>query len=106
MSENIDDLRLPPGVIAKILKDALPDGAMVSKVGRCVLIFTRTVQDARIAIARAAAVFILNMTTYANDYATSRKRKTVTADDVIHAVNVLECEQVEKPVSYRERQGK
>ncbi|VDN41197.1 unnamed protein product [Gongylonema pulchrum] len=55
-------------------------------------------QDARTAIARAAAVFILHASTYAQECALSNKRKTVTAMDVLNAIRVLECEELEKTV--------
>ncbi|VDM10956.1 unnamed protein product [Wuchereria bancrofti] len=80
-----EDLRLPQTVIGRLVKDALPPGVIISK-------------DARIAIARAAAVFILHAATYAQECAVSNKRKTVTAVDVLNAVRVLECEELEKPV--------
>ncbi|VIO99972.1 DNA polymerase epsilon p17 subunit, putative [Brugia malayi] len=80
-----EDLRLPQTVIGRLVKDALPPGVIISK-------------DARIAIARAATVFILHAATYAQECAVSNKRKTVTALDVLNAVRVLECEELEKPV--------
>ncbi|VDO46488.1 DNA polymerase epsilon p17 subunit, putative [Brugia malayi] len=80
-----EDLRLPQTVIGRLVKDALPPGVIISK-------------DARTAIARAAAVFILHAATYAQECAVSSKHKTVTAVDVLNAVRVLECEELEKPV--------
>ncbi|VDN84362.1 unnamed protein product [Brugia pahangi] len=80
-----EDLRLPQTVIGRLVKDALPPDVIISK-------------DVRIAIARAAAVFILHAATYAQECAVSNKRKTVTALDVLNAVRVLECEELEKPV--------
>ncbi|VDK68679.1 unnamed protein product [Onchocerca ochengi] len=80
-----EDLRLPQTVIGRLVKEALPSGVIISK-------------DARTAIARAAAVFILHAATYAQECAVSNKRKTVTAVDVLNAVRVLECEELEKPV--------
>uniref|UniRef100_A0A1I7XKN0 DNA polymerase epsilon subunit 3 n=1 Tax=Heterorhabditis bacteriophora TaxID=37862 RepID=A0A1I7XKN0_HETBA len=128
----VEDLRLPATVIARIVKDALPAGAAVSKVYikhfknivlASILLFyflSRYKHDrndicdflntndyllnyflfkeARTSIARAAAVFILNLTTYANDYAGAKKRKTVTAEDVYQAVRVIECDHIEKPL--------
>ncbi|CAG9535716.1 unnamed protein product [Cercopithifilaria johnstoni] len=80
-----EDLRLPQTVIGRLVKEALPPGVIISK-------------DARTAIARSAAVFILHAATYAQECAVSNKRKTVTAVDVLNAVRVLECEELEKPV--------
>ncbi|GMT33957.1 hypothetical protein PFISCL1PPCAC_25254 [Pristionchus fissidentatus] len=81
----VEDLRLPAAVIARIVKDALPPNAAVSK-------------EAKTALARAAAVFILNVTTAANEYADGNKRKTIAATDIYHAIKVLDCEQLEKPL--------
>ncbi|KAI1719776.1 DNA polymerase epsilon subunit 3 [Ditylenchus destructor] len=76
--DNIEDLRLPQAVIGRLIKEALPAGVSVSK-------------EAKTAIARSAAIFVLHATTYANE-------KNVTAEDVIHAIKVLECEELEAPL--------
>ncbi|CAI4233059.1 unnamed protein product [Auanema sp. JU1783] len=87
MSQNnkVEDLRLPLSVIGRIVKDALPSNASLSK-------------DARIAISRAAAVFVVHLTNYANDYASAKKRKTLTAEDVMQAIKLVDCENIEKPL--------
>ncbi|PAV62828.1 hypothetical protein WR25_17849 [Diploscapter pachys] len=36
MTENVDDLRLPPAVVSKIMKESLPPGTMVSKLKEAV----------------------------------------------------------------------
>jgi len=82
---NIDDLRLPQAVVARIAKEALPSNVAVSK-------------EARIAIARAASVFILHATNFANEAAVNAKRKTITAPDILYAVKQLECDELEQPV--------
>ncbi|KHN80870.1 DNA polymerase epsilon subunit 3 [Toxocara canis] len=80
-----EELRLPQTVISRLVKDALPPGVIVSK-------------EARTAIARAAAVFILHASTYAQDCAVSNRRKTVTAADVLSAMRTLECDDLIEPV--------
>lgn len=50
MVDNIQDLNLPNSVVARIIKEALPDGINVAK-------------EARTAIARAASVFGKRMPT-------------------------------------------
>uniref|UniRef100_A0A0M3IKB4 DNA polymerase epsilon subunit 3 n=1 Tax=Ascaris lumbricoides TaxID=6252 RepID=A0A0M3IKB4_ASCLU len=88
MSSSFDaaeELRLPQTVVSRLVKDALPPGVIVSK-------------EARTAISRAAAVFILHASTYAQDCAVSNKRKTVTAADVLSAMRVLECDDLIEPV--------
>ncbi|VDK51583.1 unnamed protein product [Anisakis simplex] len=84
-SDAIEELRLPQTVISRLVKDALPPGIIVSK-------------EARTAIARAASVFILHASTYAQDCAVANKRKTVTAADVLSAMKTLECDDLIKPV--------
>uniref|UniRef100_A0A915DSL3 DNA polymerase epsilon subunit 3 n=1 Tax=Ditylenchus dipsaci TaxID=166011 RepID=A0A915DSL3_9BILA len=83
--DNVEDLKLPQAVITRLVKEALPPGVNVSK-------------EARTAIARSAAIFVLHTTTYANEYALAHKRKNVTAEDVFHAIKILECEELEKPL--------
>uniref|UniRef100_A0A915A7M8 DNA polymerase epsilon subunit 3 n=1 Tax=Parascaris univalens TaxID=6257 RepID=A0A915A7M8_PARUN len=88
MSSSFDaaeELRLPQTVVSRLVKDALPPGVIVSK-------------EARTAISRAAAVFILHASTYAQDCAVSNKRKTVTAADVLSAMRVLECDDLIEPI--------
>jgi len=80
-----EDLRLPQAVIARIIKEALPENVSVSK-------------ECKTAIARSAAVFILHTTNFANENAIQSKRKTITASDVLHAVRMLECDELEQPV--------
>uniref|UniRef100_A0A183CBD9 DNA polymerase epsilon subunit 3 n=1 Tax=Globodera pallida TaxID=36090 RepID=A0A183CBD9_GLOPA len=69
----------------RIIKEALPEGVTVSK-------------EAKNAIARSAAIFILHATSLANDNAQSKKRKNLTADDILYAIHQLECDELEKPV--------
>uniref|UniRef100_A0A915NEZ1 DNA polymerase epsilon subunit 3 n=1 Tax=Meloidogyne floridensis TaxID=298350 RepID=A0A915NEZ1_9BILA len=54
--------------------------------------------EAKNAIARSAAIFILHATSLANDNAHSKKRKNVTAEDVLYAVRQLECSELESPI--------
>ncbi|VDD93022.1 unnamed protein product [Enterobius vermicularis] len=54
--------------------------------------------EARAAIARAASVFILYASSYAQECAVGNKRTTVTAADVITAISKLECDDLEKPL--------
>ncbi|KAK0404111.1 hypothetical protein QR680_017295 [Steinernema hermaphroditum] len=73
-----EDLRLPMAVITRIAKEAMPSGTALGK-------------DARTALARSAAVFILNVTTFANENAAKGKRKMINGNDVLAAVKALEC---------------
>jgi DNA polymerase epsilon subunit 3 len=85
MAERPEDLNLPNSVIAKIIKDALPDGVNVSK-------------DARLAISKAASVFVLYSTSCANNFATQNKRKMISAQDVFEAMKEMEFEQFIEPL--------
>uniref|UniRef100_A0A914LMS3 DNA polymerase epsilon subunit 3 n=2 Tax=Meloidogyne incognita group TaxID=654580 RepID=A0A914LMS3_MELIC len=85
MEVTSDDLKFPKAIVARIIKDALPENAIVSN-------------EAKNAIARSAAIFILHATSLANDNAHSKKRKNVTAEDVLYAVRQLECSELESPV--------
>lgn len=85
MAEKLEDLNLPISVIARLIKDALPEGTIVSK-------------EARTAIARAASVFVLYLTSSANNVAIKGKRKTISGEDVFQAVVDTEFEMFEEPL--------
>lgn len=85
MAEKLEDLNLPISVITRLIKDALPDGTIVSK-------------EARTAIARAASVFVLYLTSSSNNVAFKSKRKTISGDDVFQAVIDTEFEMFEEPL--------
>ncbi|XP_065316135.1 DNA polymerase epsilon subunit 3-like isoform X2 [Gordionus sp. m RMFG-2023] len=76
MAERPEDLNLPSTVVSRIIKESLPDGVTISK-------------EARIAISKAASVFILYASSTANSYATEAKRKTLTANDVLCAIEEM-----------------
>lgn len=85
MEVSPDDLKLPGAVIARLIKDSLPEGVNVSK-------------EAKTAIGRAAAIFILHATTFASENARLKNRKNVSAEDVLTALKSLECEELGRPV--------
>lgn len=87
MAEKLEDLNLPISVISRLIKDALPDGTIVSK-------------EARTAIARAASVFVLYLTSTSNNVALKSKqsRKTISGDDVFQAVIDTDFEMFEEPL--------
>ncbi|XP_031570618.1 DNA polymerase epsilon subunit 3-like [Actinia tenebrosa] len=80
MAEKAEDLNLPNAVIARLVKDVLPDGVNIAK-------------EARSAIGKAASVFVLYATSCANNIAISGKRKTLTAADVLQALEEMEFEE-------------
>jgi len=85
MAERPEDLNLPNAVVTRIIKDAIPDGVAVSK-------------EARMAISKAASVFVLYATSCSNNFALKNKRKTINAADVMSAMEDMEFEQFIEPL--------
>lgn len=85
MAERPEDLNLPTAVITRIIKDAIPDGVNVSK-------------EARLAISKAASVFVLYATSCSNNFALKGKRKTISANDVLSALEDMEFDQFVDPL--------
>ena len=79
MAEKPEDLNLPNSVIARIIKEALPEGVIISK-------------ESRSAISKAASVFVLYCTSCANNYALQQKRKTLKEVDVLAALEEMDFE--------------
>jgi len=78
-NEATEDLNLPLSVVNRLIKDALPPGHMVAK-------------DARLAIARAASVFVLYCTHHASAQAVDQSRKTLKDIDVFHGLKEMELD--------------
>jgi DNA polymerase epsilon subunit 3 len=98
MAERPEDLNLPNAVINKIIKEALPDNVNISK-------------DARLAISKAASVFVLYSTSCANNFAMQHKRKTITGQDVLDAMKEMEFERFVEPLkrsleAYKEQRSR
>ncbi|XP_060079076.1 DNA polymerase epsilon subunit 3-like [Ylistrum balloti] len=87
MAERPEDLNLPNAVVTRIIKDAIPDGVNVSK-------------EARLAISKAASVFVLYATSCSNNFALKGKRKTITAQDVMSAMDDMEFEHFVEPLQH------
>lgn len=85
MAERPEDLNLPAAVVARLMKDALPEGCNVSK-------------EARQAVCRAASVFVLYLTSQSNTLAQQSKRKTVNGADVIAALTEMDFEEFSDPL--------
>ena len=75
-TEKDKEFEVPLSAINKILKAALPEGAVCTK-------------DAKSAFSKAAGIFVLYITACANDIAKSSKRQTITAQDITTALNEL-----------------
>ncbi|KAK3088267.1 hypothetical protein FSP39_016837 [Pinctada imbricata] len=85
MAERPEDLNLPNAVVTRIIKDAIPENVNISK-------------EARLAISKAASVFVLYATSCSNNFAVKSKRKTINAQDVINAMEDMEFEQFMEPL--------
>lgn len=86
MAEKLEDLNLPNASVAKIIKEAIPDSVNIGK-------------EARTALARAAAVFVLYISSHASQEAQKANRKTMVAQDVMDALSNLEFEQFIEPLN-------
>ncbi|XP_034946768.1 DNA polymerase epsilon subunit 3 [Chelonus insularis] len=86
MAEKLEDLNLPNAVVTRIIKEALPDGVTVGK-------------EARVAVAKAASIFILYLTTSANTLAKKANRKTITGQDVLQAMEEIEFDRFINPLN-------
>ncbi|XP_022206781.2 LOW QUALITY PROTEIN: DNA polymerase epsilon subunit 3 [Nilaparvata lugens] len=73
MAEKLEDLNLPNTIVTRLIKDALPDNVNVSK-------------EARMAVAKAASVFVLYLTNSSNVVAMAANRKTINANDVLQGL--------------------
>lgn len=85
MAEKLEDSNLPHSVIQKIIKDALPENINLGK-------------DVKNAMARAAAMFILYITSHSTQIAQKVNRKTITPQDIYDALEETEFGQLVEPL--------
>lgn len=85
MAEKLEDFNLPNSVVQRIIKEAINDNVNIGK-------------DARIALARAAAVFVLYITSHSSQMAQRVNRKTLIAQDVFDALKNLEFDELVEPL--------
>lgn len=85
MAERLEDLNLPVTAITRIAKEVLPANVIVSK-------------EAKTALARAASVFILYVSNQATTIATSRNKKTISAQDVLEALSQVDFDCLIEPL--------
>ncbi|KAG2205523.1 hypothetical protein INT47_005897 [Mucor saturninus] len=79
MSSTIEDNELPKANVTRVLKTALPPGTALQK-------------DAKLAVSKAATVFINYLSSVANDVAKGANHKTISAPDVFKALEIVELE--------------
>lgn len=77
MAECLDDLNLPTTIIARLIKDALPNGVSVTG-------------EAKAAIARAASVFVLYLTNMSNSVAKKNSRKRIYPKDIFDSLKEVD----------------
>jgi len=85
MVEKIQDLNLPTTVVTRLIKDALPDGINIAK-------------EARIAISKAASVFIIYLSSSAITEAKKSKLRTITPQNIFDALDEIEFESFIEPL--------
>jgi len=80
MSKADIGLELPLAPISRLAKNELPDNIQISK-------------EVKASFAKSAGVFILYLTNQANQFCQKAKRSTISADDVLAAVQELEFDE-------------
>eukprot|EP00808_Paulinella_micropora_P030864 g70852.t1 len=76
---------LPQATVVKIAKKSLPEDAQIGK-------------EAKVTFARAAGLFVLYLAHTANDIAKTAKRSTISAKDVLEAVEEIEFDEFLDPL--------
>uniref|UniRef100_A0A7S0DPR1 Transcription factor CBF/NF-Y/archaeal histone domain-containing protein n=1 Tax=Amorphochlora amoebiformis TaxID=1561963 RepID=A0A7S0DPR1_9EUKA len=74
-----EHLEMPLATITKIIKNALPSNTQVAK-------------DVKGLFSKAAGIFILYLSTHANEICQKRQKNTISAQDVLAAVKEIEME--------------
>mmetsp|Transcript_26644 Transcript_26644/g.52503 ORF Transcript_26644/g.52503 Transcript_26644/m.52503 type:complete len:218 (+) Transcript_26644:24-677(+) len=87
---------LPMASVSRIMKAAIPKNIQVAK-------------EVKQSFAKAAGLFILYLTSTANDFCKQARRQTVSATDVLNAVEELEFDEFLEPLqqflsAYRKQQ--
>ncbi|KAJ1503562.1 DNA polymerase epsilon subunit 3 [Coelomomyces lativittatus] len=77
---SIDDVGLPKSQIMKIFKDAVPPNTMIQK-------------EARHALGHVTVTFINYLIATATEITTKAKKKTLTANDILAAMEIIEMKE-------------
>jgi len=96
ISEGIEEFELPKSLVTRIAKSALPENAKMSK-------------DVSLSIVKASTVFINYLAASAHDVAAQKQHKSISASDVLKALELLELGDMVDPLQkelqiYREHQ--
>mmetsp|Transcript_35427 Transcript_35427/g.56916 ORF Transcript_35427/g.56916 Transcript_35427/m.56916 type:complete len:158 (-) Transcript_35427:289-762(-) len=74
-----DNLEMPIATVNRIIKNALPTNTQVAR-------------DVKSLFSKAAGIFIIYLSTHANEICQERKKSTISAQDVLAAVREIEME--------------
>ncbi|GIY68412.1 DNA polymerase epsilon subunit 3, partial [Caerostris extrusa] len=85
MAQKAEDFNLPMSAITRIVKDAIPEGVRVT-------------EGAKLALNKAASVFVLYATSSANNHSQNENRKRLIPKDVFEALKELELEVLIPPL--------
>lgn len=83
-TENVN-FELPQSIVSKIVKSTLGDKTALSK-------------DAGLAFSKAAGIFILYLTSVANDFCKQSKRSTLMPEHVLAALEEIEMDEMLEPI--------
>ncbi|KAK2467581.1 hypothetical protein APHAL10511_000436 [Amanita phalloides] len=94
VSEGIENFELPKSIVTKIAKSALPDNAKLQK-------------ESVLSLVKGSTVFINYLAATAHDVAQSKQHKSISASDVLKALELLEFGDLVEPLqnellAYRE----
>ncbi|GFU33082.1 DNA polymerase epsilon subunit 3 [Nephila pilipes] len=85
MAQKVEDFNLPMTAITRIVKDAIPEGVKVT-------------EGAKMALNKAASVFVLYATSSANSLSQDDNRKRLMAKDVFEALQDLDLDVLIPPL--------
>ncbi|GIY89317.1 DNA polymerase epsilon subunit 3 [Caerostris darwini] len=85
MAQKAEDFNLPMTAITRIVRDAIPEGVRVT-------------EGAKLALNKAASVFVLYATSSANNHSQNENRKRLIPKDVFEALKELELEVLIPPL--------
>ncbi|KAF8345098.1 histone-fold-containing protein [Amanita rubescens] len=85
VSEGIENFELPKSIVAKIAKSALPENAKLQK-------------ETVLSLVKGSTVFINYLGAWAHDVAQSKQHKSISASDVLKALELLEFGDLVEPL--------
>ncbi|KAJ4475660.1 histone-fold-containing protein [Lentinula aciculospora] len=86
VSEGIDNFELPKSLVTKIAKSAVPESTKLQK-------------EAILSLVKGSTVFINYLAATAHDVAQSKQHKSISASDVLKALEMIELGDLVEPLS-------